>query len=305
MLTVVLTDIEGRQSTLYRPLKLSLVSEGGAPADALKAVFAVSGSVPAFFSAEVINNGEQLFLGFVDQQDTEYSEKGMLLTITARSRACLLLDNEARPQTYIKPSMPLLMKRHFAPLGFTDYAGTDRPFIGQLTVVKGMSEWAVLCRFCELFLHIAPKIRRNGVIDVSGEDAGEILTLSAQRIVSYTCSLKNRVLISDILARTHIRGAYTMPLKSEKARLLGIRRKRYVDSFDSKSRSVLTAQEMLRKSEAAYETVTAECSGCFFCETGTTLRLPYSEKDYCVREVVYTYDLSGEKTRIIAEVKHK
>ena len=154
-----------------------------------------------------------------------------------------------------------------------------------------------------MFIQTKPRLHRNGVIDITGDDTEEVIMLSKEKIISCSRSLRNSVLISDITARTYFGGTYTMPLASSKAKKLGIRRRRYVDSVDSKSRSVLEAKKIIEQSDAAYERLTVICSGCIFCETGSTLMLPDDRKLYRVREVVYTYDISGEKTRIIAEVK--
>ena len=121
MLTFIIKDVQGREINLHHPLKVSLMTEDGVPADSLRAVFSVYGNVTALYSAEVYNAQEMLFFGYIDEQTTEWGENGTILTISARSMAAILLDNEARPQTYIKPSMPLLMQRHFTPLGFEKY----------------------------------------------------------------------------------------------------------------------------------------------------------------------------------------
>ena len=68
---------------------------------------------------------------------------------------------------------------------------------------------------------------------------------------------------------------------------------------------MLSAEKCLQKADAAFEQIIVECSGCLFCETGTTLILSGDRRRYRVKEAVCTYDLSGEKTKITAEVKQE
>ena len=301
MLTFILKDIKGQTVTFRHPLKISLSFSEQAPADSLNAVFAVSGSIPVLSSVEVKKGEERIFFGNIDEQAEEISEKGRLLSVTARSLAAVLLDNEAAPQTYCVPSMPLLMQRHFVPLGFTEFVGSEKAYSGQMTITKGMSEWSVLKEFCRYFLQTEPKIRRDGVIDVTGLPPQESLLLSEDVMLSCRHEYRSRVLFSEILARTRAGGDYCMPLVSQKAKKLGIQRRRYVNAVDSKSRTVLTAKEMLQKAESAYERLIVTCKGCFPAETGTILHLSRQTKGYRIREINYTLDSTGEKTKIYAE----
>ena len=70
--------------------------------------------------------GRVLFAGIVDEQVLSESGDGITVELSARSRAALLLDNEARPQIYYMPSLKLMFERHAAPYGFTGYLGRDR-----------------------------------------------------------------------------------------------------------------------------------------------------------------------------------
>src|SRR5699024_3417624 len=85
--------------------------------------------------------GRVLFAGIVDEQVLSEDGDGITVELSARSRAALLLDNEAQPQIYYMPSLKLLFERHAAPCGFTGYLGRDEVFGGAFTVEKGMSEW--------------------------------------------------------------------------------------------------------------------------------------------------------------------
>lgn len=294
-------DSSGRIVELPPPLSLTLNRSDSAPADSLKAVFVVSGDMPALCSVEVRRGTELLFEGMLDEQSEELSASGRKLTLNARSRAAVLLDNEARPQLYCCPSMPLLIKRHFAPLGFRYFRGTDRVFCGQLSVSKGMSEWAVLERFCRFLGNVRPRVDRNGVIDITGKEPEETLMPAPEAVLSVRHVRRNRVLISELRARTYLGGEYEMPFREQIAASMGIRRRRYLNLADGRGKTAEDAEEMMKKCRRAYETVITECAGCFWCETGGRLQLYGEQKGRRIKRLVYTSDEKGERTIIETE----
>lgn len=301
MLTYELFDIYGKKTKLKYPLSVKFTSSDDAPADSLNVTFAVSGNIPEIATVTVENGNERLFSGIVDTQTEEESPDGILLTISARSLECILLDNEALPQTYCMPSMPLIVERHLAPLGFTEYIGERKSFSGEMIISKGMSEWAVLETFCRRFLETKPKIDCYGVIDITGSESDEIIYLSESRCISKKHILDRSKLISEIDARTYIAGGYEMTLENKNAKALGVRRKRYVNSIDSESRTVLSARKIISESNNSYEQIVADFSGCILCSVDAKAVLDKENKIFRVKRTEYSLNSNGEKTRLYME----
>lgn len=303
MLIFRITDNNGKTVLLKHPMSVSLSSSCSAPADSLRVVFAIDGSVPALHRIEAFDGDETVFSGCIDQQAEEFNSKGRFLTVYARSAAAVLLDNEARPQTYMCPSMRFLMKRHFEPLGFDRFIGPDRVFSGQFTVSKGMSEWAVLEKFATVFLNTEPKIDKSGAIDVSGNEGEGELFLPSESLISFRRELKNSSLISEIRARVLPDRGYDMVFRSEKADSCHVGRIRYVNTVEGRSGSIPGTKKLLDKSDSAYERISAECRGRAKCSVGDILTTDICSGRYRIREVNYTLDRRGERTKIYAEVK--
>ncbi len=304
MLKFVLYGKNGQAADLYQPLKASFEASDSAPADCLTAVFAVDGRIPVLTEAELWDGDVCVLRGIVDQQTEEQGSAGILLTVTVRSLAALLLDNEALPQTYCMPSMSLLMKRHFAPLGFSSFVGEDVIFPGEMTVSKGMSEWTVLKEYCSLAGLPRARIRPDGVIDLSGSSPGTVM-LSGRRILRLQHRRSNRELISEVCARTCTQGGYDMKLSSSLADACGVRRRRYANSIDSKSRSVLADEARLRQAEDNYELLTVDYSGRLLCEIGTELIVEGVSGQFVLRELNYRLDSGGERTVLRAGRKRE
>ncbi len=226
------------------------------------------------------------------------------MTVSARSQACILLDNEALPQTYRMISMSDLMERHFSPFGFAKFKGTSKTFDDEFVISKGMSEWAVLAEFCRRFVGTSPKIDCNGVIDISGENRGKSVYISSDRCISKKHTIKRHLLISEIMVRAESGNGYVMPFQDSFAQNLGIQRKRYLNTADSKSLSPLSAEKIMENAENKYEQVTLDVSGCVLCTVGTSLILDNEDKNYMIKEIHYSLNANGEHTTIYAEVKY-
>lgn len=108
-----------------------------------------------------------------------------MLEIAARSMAALLLDNEAIPQTYAYPSLPLLFERHGKPYGFTEWEGEPSGFSVPFTITKGMSEWEVLSLFCSRYLKVPLQGQRKKTGGARGKK-GRISSSAVWERDSYT-----------------------------------------------------------------------------------------------------------------------
>ncbi|MDR1254360.1 MAG: hypothetical protein LBJ95_05060 [Oscillospiraceae bacterium] len=199
-----------------------------------------------------------IFSGFVDEQSYLESAAGSFLKITARSLAALLLDNEAHPQIYSHPCLDTLFRKHLAPYGVTSFLGSNRIFHREFHVHKGMSEWAVLEKFCENYLNVSPRLHSNGIFDATvsknhknfSPSQNSNLTENSQSLhfsnkysgIRYTSIqkyYKRHHILSDIFIRTGRSSDYSIHLKDEHSREENITKKRYIDSFDTENSAIL------------------------------------------------------------------
>lgn len=299
MLKYEVTDISGKSTQFRFPVRAGIISSYDAPADSLSAVFAAEGKIPLLKTIVVSSGSRIIFSGEIDEQTETVSSGRHLLELRARSRESILLDNEARPQTYCMPSMPLLMKRHFEALGFEGFIGTEKAFNGELNITKGMSEWEVLDCFCRKFVGTVPRLTVDGIIDISGEDNGELILIGNEaRLLSSVRHRKRHVLMSELFVRTHIRGDYDMKINDSLAQSCKVARRRYVNAV----RTMASAKKIIESADNAFESYENLYSGCIICRPGDKIRSSSDSRIMRVREVRYLRDSSGEKTRIFAEV---
>ena len=100
---------------LKNVFKVQISKSLNTPASDLEASFLFNEKIDEIKSIEVYEDNEMIFDGIVDTQSLELDDNGSLFTIEARSKAAILLDNEALPQIYYRPSLFTIFNRHVKP----------------------------------------------------------------------------------------------------------------------------------------------------------------------------------------------
>ena len=292
---------KGERVQLPAPVRLRLRSDEDAPADSLEARFPAWDAVGNLCWIQLMDRvGRVLFAGIVDEQVLSESGDGITVELSARSRAALLLDNEAQPQIYYMPSLKLLFERHAAPYGFTGYLGRDEVFGGAFTVEKGMSEWQALEAFCQTYLGVR-LIARGDVLDASGLMQPEPVDVSRSHWPLSTCKIvwKDAARISELRMRTGDAADYDAILQDEEAVARGVVRRRYLSGSD-----VERAKDVLRKARQKAFAVQVCGPGMLCPPLGSPAKADYGENLY-VSAWEYQLDSRGEISRVTLRRKEE
>ncbi len=262
---------DGKSVTLPQPVSVRLNRAEDAPADGFTGTFPLTGPFGKITGLRIYGaDGALCFDGMIDEQK-ESCGGGRFLTLAARSRAALLLDNEAVSQTYCMPSLETVFLRHVKPYGFTGWKGSAKMFSGELKVTKGMSEWQAAQAFCRRFLKTEPVIT-DGVFDASGERLQGSLLFDLDCGVKYsslTVQRKYVSLYSELYVQSGKSGSYAVAAQDNEAQALGVKRRRFLASgTDAVRDKALGSAEDLYISEMNY---TLDTNGEF---TRFTLRRP-------------------------------
>lgn len=298
----ILTDTYGNETIFENAVSITLDMEEDAPAHGLKAAFACDFCDKDFCTVRVEDENGCIFNGIVDEQAEIQSINAVLLEITARSLAALLLDNEAVPQTYHLPSMGVIFERHLKPLGFEKYIGSDKSFGGEMTVAKGMSEWSVLSMFAGRFLGVVPKILEDGTVDVSGELPEKTVVLSGGsmkiRRVKKRCKL-----ISQVNSRGRSGAGYEIVTLNPLAQALGVGRRRCVNAATAVDTSVSAGDKLIQNGNAAYEHIEIICPDKLLYPLGTLIVANGTGKGR-LTALRYHKDINGETTTLTVGINN-
>lgn len=286
---------DGTEVRLPQPVRVRLSREEDAPADGFSGVFPLQAPVGNITSLRIYGrDGSLCFDGITDDWKVTRAD-GNFLTLTARSRAALLLDNEAIPQTYCMPSLSTIFQRHIQPYGFTGFRGSKKIFCGALSVTKGMSEWQAAEQFCRQFLHVTPRIQ-DGVFDASGEIPSGQISFGTGGVPYSALVIHNRYAekITELLAQGGTDGTYFCVARDTEAGLLGIRRRRCLTLGQNAKNVLRTAQ---KKSFSILLTCPGEITARLLQSAQFTEVNPELPRELYVAGIEYVLGTSGEFTQ--------
>lgn len=157
------------------------------------------------------NNGETVFSGVVDEYRILCDEDGNRVTVSGRSMAALLMDNEAEACTYASLSLDAVIEKHVKPWGISKIEKKSMPRLSLLTVGSGESEWSVLTKYCRYSAGIQPRFSKDGTL-VLTDKTGKTVKINGDTPVF---SIKRRNcrygIISSVLVKNKVTGArYTV-----------------------------------------------------------------------------------------------
>ncbi len=305
--SITLFDEAGTAVFPHMPVAFSLIRSTDTPVDGLKAVFLEE---PAFSRemAEVEIHSPQgiLFSGLVDEQELLVSSEGRWVTLTGRSRASLLCDNEALPAQYLETGIDSIFERHVKPYGFSSLQAEERPPLPSFLVAKGESELDVLNRFCLLAGYPIPRFTADNRLILSQGSAGSSFTVSnsasdAIPFLSVRRALARHTCISEIYLKNQD-GIYNTVVENPYALLHGIRRRRYLSPANEWAiRGDLDAKRRIAASMYNRISVEVQLSGLHAAELGDQVFLDdgFSSRPYTIIGMKWQRTEQGDTTLLI------
>lgn len=227
-------EVGGARTVLPPPCRLDCSSSWEIPADSLEAEIPLippGNRLGEIASVELVQQGHTLFNGLVDEQTLSFGPQGGRLTLQARSRAAILIDNEAIPQTFYHPSLHDIFQAHAAQYGFSGILAQDNPTLNTFTVAKGKSEWQAIESFCRQTLGVTPYVR-DGWLVAKPRIFGAPRMISntvrgGLRYRSLSVCRKRYAVISKVILKSE-RKLYDVAIENPAALAREIRRKRYI-----------------------------------------------------------------------------
>ena len=305
MLRFVMTDTDGKEHILTRPIRLTVRMDEDIPADDLYAVF-VYERLGELTLLRLYDDDMLLFVGDVDEQEEELSERGRYLKISARSLASRLLDNEAAPQIYDHPDAVLIFRRHVGRYGIRWQSGENATYYGELPVTKGMSQWAVVKNFCNACFSSSPRVTADGLLRMKDyvdhrkvlfSDTGEGVGYTQLRVTKKRCEELSRIniKISDD-------DGYRYRMDHTDALARGICRERYLNAV-LESTPMTCADTMLQRADSKSFGIRVHCPGRLLDMMGRSASVQNQTlgafDDLYISAVRYSLDDKGEASTLL------
>lgn len=146
--------------------------------------------------------GETVFTGVVDEAEWSLDRKGSRVSLSGRSMAALLLDNEAQAADYAAATLEDILRDHVAPYGLQTGEKAGLPACQNFSVAAGSSEWQVLYDFVRYHGGVPPRFDREGrLVLVPFRDEEEKLLDDTVPLTAYTGRERRYGVLSSILVR--------------------------------------------------------------------------------------------------------
>lgn len=273
MLRCVLRDVNGTEIIMPELLSLQVNVDEGVPADSLTATF-VNMMTAQLTGITLYDDDVPVFIGVVDEEERRHDPQGEYLTISARSLAAHLLDNEAEPCSYVHPSLGLIYERYVQPYSIALTDSDDAVFFGEQSVMKGSSCWRVLKNFCTACYSSVPRISSVGELFPKGILQNKTILFGGEgvRCTSIREVQKRCEEISAVYVKASNAGTYSLPVENISAKERGVRRVRYLNAMLSES-PMRCADAMLRNGDKKAYAIHLCCPSCLLGREGYRARL--------------------------------
>lgn len=160
------TAWDGKQYELPDPLAWKFEYACGVPCDSFWVELPwVQGEEEVYrravsFTARA--GSETLFTGVVDEAEWTLDSRGSRVTLSGRSMAALLLDNEAESVDYTAATLADILRDHVEPYGIRGGETAAIPACQNFTVTTGSSEWQVVYDFARYHGGVPPRFDQEG-----------------------------------------------------------------------------------------------------------------------------------------------
>lgn len=299
---IELTDVNGEIYCADNVTQFNFTQSADAACDSFWACYRSDDAGYEIKAVRVYKNGRLIFNGLCDEQRMSESEKGFEIYFYARSTACVLVDNEAKPFTYICPTAKQIYFCVAEKYGFT-CSLPELSINGKYEVARGTSCYGALSRFVNLL--IGEKIIITPENDIRlMKRSGDIKNLNKYRVLSAAQTIKRSAPYSQIIfKRNASEPEYSVHTKALLSDELGICRSAYINL--SSLAQWQRESTVLRRLKASYDDyLTMEVRVCGYVGEELMQRFSYrSERcaydDYVLIEKKYICSENGESTRLV------
>lgn len=307
------TDTKDNEITLYNLMKVTLNQDVDVPADELVVVIPYYEQPSELVTIEMLTDDNNLiFSGVVDEQLTVIKDDGCAIKITARSKAALLLDNEAIPANYRMPTDYLIYSKYVSSFNIdcADIKGIS--YRGDFTVSKGDTHWQALNSFCRNLYGKSPKITSKGVLYMGGLKNDEVMTFSnsdenGRRYMYLSENIKRCNIISNVLVKTSQEGGYDVNVESKEAKERKINSRRIVNGTLYNTPMSCADRMIERSIEDSYQIVLT-CDGCLADVLGASAVIkdfaPKVNGSLYISRIKYTLSAGKEATLLVLSRKN-
>lgn len=207
-------DCYGRSHELPTLLSWSVTHGLGSPCDCFEIACGYDVTMEPLirngYRFRAVHGGETVFYGVVDEIEASITGEGMMLSVSGRGLAALLLDNEADTAEFYACGIGDILSGYVYPFGITDVRYESLGYLYGFTSSCGESAWAVLSRFCAFAGEVKPRFTRGGQLVISRSDGGRVTIDKSSGAYSVVRREKRYGVVSSVIVKNQVQGTRTV-----------------------------------------------------------------------------------------------
>lgn len=218
---------------------------------------------------------ETLFTGVVDEVEWTLDRRGSRVTLSGRSMAARLLDNEALSADYEAATLSDILRDHVEPYGIEVGEKSNIPACQGFTVTAGNSEWQVVYDFVRYHGGVPPRFDREGRLVLAPfRDENEKVLDNTVPLTAFAGRERRYGVLSSILVRDKKRQTAEKVVNTTFAAQGGQARRVLTMSGSPGERAMrYSGQFQLDKSAAQRRRLELTVPALFFAWPGELIRL--------------------------------
>lgn len=221
-----------------------------------------------------MHNSAVVFNGIIDEYSISIDEKGSVVTLSGRSYAALLLDNELQAQEYASISSAGAISGFVSPFGISSVVPGAAKTLYAFSVRTGESAWNALKRFCRYAWNTTPFFAKDGTLILNGRVGNTITVDAAKDAASVSLCDERYGIISDISIRNRVTGASYTASNAQFAALGGkCHREMTVPKTTGADAVRYTAEYQIAESQRGKRCVKLTLTKQFACFPGDRVQL--------------------------------
>lgn len=299
---IIVEAVDGKEYELKNISELNFTQTFGIACDSLWIRCRDNNLFDEIISVKAYDHNELIFNGYCDNQKIKSDDYGIELYLFARSSAAILVDNEAEPFTYNKPTAMQLWLNIAGGFGFS----YDLPNIksdDKYEVQKGTSCYGAINQFVSMTADAQICVTPYNSIKLI-EKSKNVISLNKYNILSAEAIINRSEPLSEIcFKRSSASAGYKMHTKADLYKDLKLNeRKQYVNlSVLPQWQREYAISKVLKRSYANY--MVLEITAFGYVSENLYQRFSYTAeigdyKDYLLTEKKYIRDEKGERTRL-------
>ena len=249
--------------------------------------------------------GEVVFTGVIDETEWTRDRRGSRVTLSGRSLAALLLDNESEAADYETATLADILAHHVTPYGIESLRDGEVPPCQNFRVASGSSQWQVVYDFVRYHGKIQPRFDREGrlVLTPFGDETVKVLDDTVP-VTSFVGREKRYGVLSEILVRDKKRQTEERVVNEEFAAQGGQTRRILTMTGSPGQRAMrYSGQYQLDKSETGRRRLELTVPALFFVWPGELIQLSRADCGdngiWRVLETIVTQDADGGRTQLL------